>query len=73
MSRRVQKTKAREDVPTEDKEDSGSDSSALDRDSILEMLRKQSEDIRKQSEDIAKQNEAFQEAFQSFTGGISID
>ena len=66
MSRRVQRTKAREDVPTEDKEDSGSDSSALDRDSILEMLRKQSEDI-------AKQNEAFQslgQRLESFTGGI---
>ena len=40
MSRRIQRTKAKEGVPTEDKEDSGSESSVLDKDLVMRLFEK---------------------------------
>ena len=43
LSRRVQKAKAREETPTEEKEDSESDSSSLDKELIMRLFEKMEE------------------------------
>ena len=65
MSRRLQRTKAKEGVPTEEKEDSGSDSSAFDKDHVTETLRKMDENFAARLEESEKRNEEKNEDFKN--------
>ena len=56
MSRRVQR-RTKEDVPTEEKEDSGSDSSTFDKGYVAEALRRMDENLARRFEESRKQNE----------------
>ena len=82
MSKRVQKTKTKELLPAEEREDSESDSSSLDKDLVLRLIEKMDkmnqkiekidgkfEKIDERLDKIERNNEAMDRYFQNYTQG----